>query len=365
MRILHTEASNGWGGQEMRILQEAIGMRSRGHTIIFCVTTGGKLAKKAREEGFFVYELPFLKKKAFSVIRQLRCIVKENEIDLINTHSSIDAWLGGITAKTCNIKVVRTRHLSSTIRKGLNSRLLYKTFADQVMTTCEEIAKVIRTQAKIDLRRCRSVPTGVKGDKLTYKIEEKHRLREELGLQADDFVVGTCCILRSWKGLTDFVNAAAILKKFTKIKWLIIGSGPMEDLLKKQIDENGLNQCVIMAGYRENPATALSLLDVFSLLSIKNEGVSQSSLQAAYLGIPLITTNVGGLPEVCLDGKTGFLVNPNSPDQVADHVLKLFEDKELKLKFGRQASELARRSFTHDAMLDQVEYTYQKALNPM
>src|SRR6185503_9711915 len=130
MRILHTESSRGWGGQEIRILREAEGMRKRGHEVILAVNRGGALVPRAREAGFQVYELPFKKALSWKAIYALVKICKTDRIDLINTHSSLDAWIGGIAARLCKKKIIRTRHLSTPIRKGLNSRILYRALTD-------------------------------------------------------------------------------------------------------------------------------------------------------------------------------------------------------------------------------------------
>src|ERR1700733_8442991 len=147
MRLLHTESSRGWGGQEIRILREAEGMRARGHEVILAVNSGGGLIPRAREAGFIVYELPFKRFSALKTIYALVRICKAHNIDLINTHSSLDAWLGGIAARIANKKIIRTRHLSTAIRKGLNSRLLYKSLADFVVTTSSPILQTIGKQA--------------------------------------------------------------------------------------------------------------------------------------------------------------------------------------------------------------------------
>src|SRR5580704_12337319 len=112
MKILHTESSRGWGGQEIRILREAEGMRMRGHEIILAVQTGGGLIAKARDAGFCVYELPFTKSSSLKTIFALVQLCRTHQIDLVNTHSSLDAWLGGIAARIAGRKVIRTRHLS-------------------------------------------------------------------------------------------------------------------------------------------------------------------------------------------------------------------------------------------------------------
>ena len=135
MNILHTESSNGWGGQEIRILKEALGLRLRGHEVVLAVVRGGKLADYARKEGFTVYEIDFRRSLALFALKNLLSILRRHRIDVVNTHSSLDAWLGGIAARLSGRMVVRTRHLSTPVRGGLNALLLYRGLADFVVTT--------------------------------------------------------------------------------------------------------------------------------------------------------------------------------------------------------------------------------------
>src|SRR5579885_2952400 len=109
IRILHTEASAGWGGQEIRILREAEGMRKRGYEIIFAIMKGGMLAQRAREKGFTVYELNFSRYAWGIALFQLIAILLSHRIDIVNTHSSLDSWIGGLAARFARKKIIRTR----------------------------------------------------------------------------------------------------------------------------------------------------------------------------------------------------------------------------------------------------------------
>src|SRR5204863_6242297 len=108
--------------QEIRILRESEGLRARGHTIILAPPKGGGLVPHAREKGFTVYELVYKKSRALQCLRRILKIIADEKIEVINSHSSLDSWLGGIAAKMKKIPLVRTRHLSTPVRKGLNSR---------------------------------------------------------------------------------------------------------------------------------------------------------------------------------------------------------------------------------------------------
>jgi glycosyltransferase involved in cell wall biosynthesis len=360
MKILHTEASPGWGGQEIRILREASGMRKRGHEVIFAIQKGGGLVETAKNEGFIVYEVELKRSSLFKAFFNLLSIVRKHDINLINTHSSFDAWMGGLLGKLLRIPVLRTRHLSTPIRKGLNSKILYNYLADIVVTTCADIVDVIVKQAKLPKSRCFSIPTGVDPSQLNVEAEKVLRFRENLGLKKDDCLVGTLCILRGWKGITDLLWAAKELQDVPHLKWIIVGGGVSEEHFRKEWKELGLENKVVFTGHLSNPYTALAAMDIFLLLSWAHEGVSQASLQAAWLEKPLVTTETGGLKEVCIDEVTGYQVPLHSPKEVADRVVRLLKDPQKRQEMGKMAHKLVEERFTFEKMLDQMEVVYKK-----
>jgi glycosyltransferase involved in cell wall biosynthesis len=358
MNILHLEASPGWGGQEIRILSEAKGMKAKGHNVILAVASYGLLVERARKEGFIVYEINFKKRWwAFSIFRLMRLIWR-HDIDVINTHSSLDSWLGGLVGRLLNRSIVRTRHLSATIRKGWNSRVLYNYLADFVVTTCENAANIISAQSGKPQKLCLSIPTGVNSALISFSKEESLNFRKRLNIKQTDCLVGMVCFMRSWKGVKDFLYAASILRGKKDIKWVIIGGGHAY-IYHKLAQELKLEDQVTFVGHLENPYFAIEALDVFTLLSTANEGVSQASLQAAYLQKPLITTSVGGLWEVCIDKVTGIQVPSFSPKKVAEAILLLKNDHELREKMGKEAKKLVQKNFTHELMIEKMEKVYQ------
>lgn len=358
MKILHTEASPGWGGQELRILRESEGMRARGHQVILAIQEGGGLVQPARESGFLVYEIPFKKARTLQILFQLTRLIRKHGIEIVNTHSSIDAWIGGIAGKISGCRVIRTRHLSTPIRKGINSRLLYNWLADCVVTTCESIVEVIEKQAHLGANRCYSVPTGVDPEKITYNQDEVAAFRQQLGIMPDECVAGTLCILRGWKGISDLLHAAKLLEGIPKLKWLVVGAGASEAQFRREQKDLGLEEKVIFTGYLSPPFTALAAMDLFLLLSWAHEGVSQASLQAAWFEKPLVTTPVGGLTEICLHEETGLLVPKRDPRAVAEVVKRLAGDAALRARLGKRAKELIFERFTLAHTLDKMEEIY-------
>lgn len=356
MNILHLEASPGWGGQEMRILKEAIGMRQRGHTVIMAVMKGGALINKAREAGFTVYEVNFRRAGWIGCLFRLIRIIRHHRIELINTHSSLDSWIGGIAARLSRRPVVRTRHLSAAIKPGFNSRFVYGKLADFVVTTCAEIIPMICRQSGKQPHLCKSIATGVDPTHILIQEGEPEAFRKQWSVGPNDLLVGTACFMRSWKGIQDFLKAADLLRDHTHIKWMIIGGGHAQTYIQ-QAKEMNLENRVYFTGHLENPFPALKALDIFALLSTANEGVSQAILQAAYLKKPLVATPTGGLCEVCIDGKTGIQVPPFSAPKVAKAILQL-QSPALRVELGQKAHEWVQQHFTLTHMLDEMEKVY-------
>ena len=115
-------------------------------------------------------------------------------------------------------------------------------------------------------------------------------------------------------------------------------------------------------GHVESPYTAISALDSFMRVSVAYEGICQATMQAAFLKRPLITTSVGGLPEVCIHGNTGLRVPSSNPEAVAQAVLKMAEDRLLRERLGENAKMLVEQKYTITHTLDQMEAVYQKLL---
>lgn len=355
MNILHLEASSGWGGQEMRILREAEGMRARGHTVVLAVAKGGGLVTRARKSGFTVYELNFRRSAWPICLFQLLWVMRKHQIQIVNTHSSLDSWIGGIAARIGRRVIVRTRHLSTPIKPGWNSRILYGKLADFVVTTCSSILPMISEQS--GNRQCRSIATGVDPDQIRVEPNEVEAFRKKIGVAPDDFLVGTACFMRSWKGIDDLLKAADLLRNIPGLKWAIIGGGHAERH-KKLAKELKLEQIVQFTGHLDNPFPALASLDLFALLSTAHEGVSQAILQAAYLGKPLLATRTGGLGEVCIGQVTGMNVPPFAPQEVAKAVLAMKGNLLMRQQFGKRARQLVMDQFTMAHTLDQMEGVY-------
>ena len=322
------------------------------------IAKGGGLIPQAKKNNFKTFEIFY--KKIFWPISffKLLIIIVKNKIDIINTHSSEDAWLLGILGKILKIPVIRTRHLSTRVKKGLNSIFLYNFLADHIVTTSSEIIDKISKSSKKKKDNFSFIPTGIDVLKILKNIQKTKEFRKKYKILDDDLLVGTVCFMRSWKGVFDFIKAAKILKKHQKIKWIVIGGGHMEKYMKLAKDEKLQN--VIFTGHLENPYHAIDALDIFLLLSTAHEGVSQASLQAALFEKPLITTKTGGLKDVCIHNETGINVDVFSPNQVAESVLFLQKNKHIAKNLAKKARKRVLENFTQEKMISQILEIYDK-----
>jgi len=116
MKILHTEASCGWGGQEIRILTESKGMMQRGHEVMIVAPSIAPILVQAKKMGIPHAALA-MEKKRFKQLFAVRKWLKNNPVDVVNTHSSTDSWLVAIARLGINIPLVRTRHISPRYQK--------------------------------------------------------------------------------------------------------------------------------------------------------------------------------------------------------------------------------------------------------
>jgi hypothetical protein len=118
MRILHTEWSDGWGGQERRVVSEIAGMRSRGHEVWLANRPAARIAAEAERRGIPALRLPFRSAFDPATVYRLRDFIRRERIDVVNTHSGKDSWAGGMAARLAGVKLVRTRHLDLPLRRS-------------------------------------------------------------------------------------------------------------------------------------------------------------------------------------------------------------------------------------------------------
>jgi glycosyltransferase involved in cell wall biosynthesis len=162
-------------------------------------------------------------------------------------------------------------------------------------------------------------------------------VRAELGLADGDIVVGTVANYLAQKAYPDlFAAALTALDAEPRLRFVAVGQGKMETEILAEYERVGLGQRFRLLGYRPDAVRILAGCDVFILAS-HYEGFPVALMEALALGRPVVVTAVGGIPDAVTDGREGFLVSPGHPDELADAVLRLAKDENLRAQMGDAA----------------------------
>ena len=359
MKILHTEWSNGWGGQEHRILADALILTELGHEVTTLVCPEGGLKKHTQEAG-----LPFIErriKNAFDLgsLAWFVGLLRRERYQVVNTHSSVDSWVASAAAKLARTPVlVRTRHLSVPVNDHAFN-FVYS-WPDAIVTTAETIRQRMIEVNRFSPERVVSIPTGIDLRRFDPDLDPGN-IREELGLSPGDRLMTMVAVLRSWKRHEVFLEAAARLAKdFPELKVLVVGEGPRRPNIETKIRNLGLGDRAIMTGHRTDVPRLLSASEVCALTSESSEGVPQSVLQYMAMSKPVAATTAGGIPEVIEDGKTGLLCPINDSEALAGAITRLLTEPDLAKRLGQAARHRVEEKHGLNVMAEETLALYRR-----
>lgn len=368
LTVLHTESSLGWGGQENRILNEMLELRELGHTALVACRSGARLAGRAREAGFAAFEMPMRNALDLPGILQLRRVMQQQRVDVVNTHSGRDTQLAGFAAHSLGLglgsnrrprpRIVRTRHLALPI----TSRLGYAMLPDHVVAVSDFVGDYL-VSAGVPRQQVSTVATGI--DLSRYVADPAAAgLRAELGLPADALLVGTVAILRRKKGHAELLEAIpAVLARFPQTHFVFAGDGPQKENLDARIAELGLADRVHLLGLRRDVVNVLQALDLF-VLPTHQEALGTAFMEAGAMALPTVATRVDGVPEVVADGVSGLLVPVNDSAALAAAIRELLADPLRRRAMGEAAQNRIRARFSRQAMGAGMVACYQRLLDP-
>ena len=362
MKILHTESSCGWGGQEVRTLTESEGMIARGHQVTIACPETSNIYKEASKRGIPTVFLP-IEKKRLSSLRAMQRFLASNQFDVINTHSSTDSWLVSLCLafKKRRPGIVRTRHLSTTVHNNRSTLWLYRKGNDFIATTGEKLRQTLHDDNGIPLEKMKSVPTGI--DEQKFKpAKDKVSVKKTLGIPTDKIIIGILATLRDWKGHEYLLEALSTITT-NNYHLLMIGDGPYRPSIEKKIADLSLRDKVTMTGNQDNVVPWLQTLDIFALPSYGNEGVPQSIMQAMLCEQPIISTDVGSILEVLKHEQNGYCVKSRDSKSLAKAIEMLLVDEHKRQKFGAFSRQYALKNCTHAQMIDDMEAIFQNSVH--
>ena len=351
LKIIHTESSEGWGGQEIRILEEINLFQKNGnHDCSVIVSHSAEMNLRNPYPSLNIISAP-IGKKRIAGVRFLSKYFNENNPDIVITHSSTDSWLVAVARLFTRkkFKIIRARHVSAEIKPSITTRWLYRQ-ADHIVTTSSAIKLHIEGKLGIPSLCVTSVPTGV--DCVKFSPGAKNlNLRNHLNIGLDEKILLMVSTLRSWKGHSVAIEA---IQNVHNASLIIVGDGPQESNLKKQVKSLNLADRVHFLGYRTDIVDLMRSADIFLQPSWANEGISQSLMQACSTGLPVIAGNISGLNELIEDGVNGLLVNPGSSDDLRSKIELLFDSEESSKKLGANARKTVLNNHSIEFMAQQM-----------
>jgi glycosyltransferase involved in cell wall biosynthesis len=349
----------------MRILHEALWMQAQGHRLLVVAPEHSRLVQEAQRLGLETYHIPFTRKTRLHDFRHLKRYLRRLTPDILNTHSSIDSWVGSLAGRACRIPaVIRTRHVSTPVRSHVLNRWLYRSLCDHVFTTADCISAALVADLGLAANRVSTVSTGIKPpDHLPACEEARRSLILALEVPPDTRFIGCLAVLRSWKGHEILLEAfRQIQAQVPRYHLLIVGEGSQRPHLEGFINASGLQKRVHLLGHRTDPWFVLRALDLKVLASTSNEGISQSLLQAQFAECPVIGSDCGGIPEIIRHEETGLLVPRGDAAPLGQALLRLVQDRELAHRLAHRARQCAQQYHTVDIMGHKILITYRELL---
>jgi glycosyltransferase involved in cell wall biosynthesis len=190
-------------------------------------------------------------------------------------------------------------------------------------------------------------------------------MRALLGCGLDEGLIVVTAHLSTKKGHRSLLHALQILARGgTRFRCLCLGEGPELRPLQMQADRLGIGEVVQFLGFREDARRIVREADLVVLPSVRGEGLPLSLLEAAAMGKPAVATRLAGLPEIVVDDKTGYVVQPGDAEALADRLSRLLSDRALRERMGQAARQRVEELFTREHRVRAVEQVYLKALAP-
>ncbi len=365
MRVLHTESSVNWGGQEFRILDQLVWLRAHGHETALAARPGSEIARRIRALQLPVHEIAYTghyNPRDIFAARRLR------GFDIVDSHGSRDGSTHGFARDL--VPLVRTRHLGFPLKSKLHRRLQWRWGCTRAIATAAFVKDDLVAKGFMEAGRVDVVGEWADDPFFAVTDKERHRreVRAEFAVPDDRAMMMFVGMLRGDKAPEILIDAAAELRRRGRpIVALIVGGDTHSqagyaDFLRARADQREVTEDVRFAGYRDDVARLTMAADALVITSTA-EAQSRAAPQAFASLTPLIASRVGGIPELVRPGETGRLVPPGHPDAYADAIEALLDDSTATARQVEAAHAVAVRSLTLDAKMAETLDAYGRALH--
>ena len=378
MKAVHIITRLVLGGAQENTVLTCEGLLRRGHdvTLITGPALGpeGELIKRARAAGVPVRIVDEMRRavnpwRDLKSYYSLKKLVREIRPQIVHTHSSKAGIIGRKAAHAAGAPIiVHTIHgLPFFKYQSRAANWLYialerraAKISDRIFCVANAMTEGAVAAGIADRSKFQTIYSGMEVEPFLDDSVSPREVKKELGIPEDAPVVGKIARLFHLKGHEDFLAAAArISAKFPSARYLVVGSGILHDQLVGLARRLGILEKVTFAGLvpPDRIPALVKAMDVLVHASYR-EGLARTLVQALLSARPVVSYDLDGAPEVVLPGKTGFLVAPADIQGLADSVILLLSDPQLRQSYGEQGRRLFAEKFRHETMTAQIEEAY-------
>lgn len=292
---------------------------------------------------------------------KLAQLFKKHRVDIVHTHGWSTYLEGLFAAKLAAVPMcIHGEHGIDLLDKWRRI-LAYKIFiyiTDQILTVSDDLRNRFVKQYGLPSHKVKTIINGVNMQKFNPDIQARLKTRQNLGLSDQDIVIGTVGRLSFEKDYETLLRAVAmVILRIPNVRLLIIGDGDLRSALVTLSKQLGIKNYVQFLGVRNDVPYLLNAMDIFALTSIC-EGMPNTILEAMCVKLPVVATNVGGMPEVVIDGRTGFLVQAKQPQEIAEALIKIITFPKLLNQIREAGYQRVKTYFSLERMVQKYEETY-------
>jgi glycosyltransferase involved in cell wall biosynthesis len=384
VRVLRVIARLNMGGPALHVAYLTAGLRERGYdtTLVAGTLARGEdsMAFVADELGIEVERVPELQRE-ISPLRDARAILRLARLirrvrpQILHTHTAKAGAVGRIAALLAGDArppiVVHTFH--GHVLRGYFGPLRTRAFAllERALARGTTCLVAVSPEVRDDLVRLGIAPRekfavvrlGIELDERVRPEQDgRDETRRMLGIPPDAFTIGWIGRMTGVKRTDDVLLAFRSLRERGVVSRLcMVGDGPDREQLERRAHELGVMRDTLFLGYQDDVAPYFAAFDAFVLPSA-NEGTPVTTIEALAAGKPVVATRVGGVPDVVRDGEDGFLVAPGDVDELAERLVALAADPELRTRMGAAGRERVLPRYSVARLVDDVDRLYRSLL---
>lgn len=367
--ILHINSEKTWRGGESQVFYLMNGLKAAGHRVCVAAVPGGVLAERSREAGIEVFPVKMAGDIDVGAASRIARFARHERFDLLHAHTA-RAHAIGIMARALGApgKLIVARRLDFPVSRHLFSRLKYRSRLVDLYLAVATAIREILIEAGVEPGKVRVVNSSIDLSRFEearrIRAEDNRAGREELGLPPGVPLVGNVAALAGHKAQCDLIDAMPhVMKAIPEAHLAIVGEGEERQRLEARIARLGLGDRVMLMGFRRDVPRILAAFDLF-VMSSTLEGFCNSVLEAFAVGVPVVSTRAGGLPEMVLHEETGLLAPIRDPEALAKAMIRLMTDEKAATSLAANARHLVETEYTVDKMVERTRQAYQDLLAP-